>query len=123
MTIEPLDADILTRLELQRTMAENTMLVLEMETGLESKTLRCIETGAIHDRPRTRVTAAMAKQVRDRRAIWRLASERMQEYEVDALARKYGVHVNTIWRRIRQVRSEVNAAARAQSNYGQRAAA
>lgn len=106
--------DIEVRLDIQRTMSENTMAVLEAETGIDLMTLQHIEAGAIDARPRTRVSAAMAKKVRDRRAIWHLARERMLDYEVQPLADKYGVHVNTVWKHIKHVRCQRNAKARRQ---------
>lgn len=99
-----LEADIRVRWELQRTMAEHSKPVLSAELGIDSVTLWHIETGATSSRPNTRITAATAKQVRDRRTIWRLANERMQEYTRPALAKKYGVSRTTIDRHIRELR-------------------
>jgi len=99
-----LNADIRVRWELQHTMAEHSKPVIEAELGLDHTTIWHIEKGAIDLRPGTRITAAVAKQVRDRRNIWYLASERMQEYTQPALAKKYGVTVSSICRRIKALR-------------------
>lgn len=123
MNITELDADILKRIELQRTMAENTRPVLQLELGIALQTVADIESGAVDRRKLRTITPDVIKQVRQRRTIWSLASEQMQGYTIDALARKHGSCATNVVRRIKRVRAEVNAAARAELVYGRRAAA
>lgn len=120
---DQLDADILTRLELQRTMAEHTRPVLQLEFGIAQQTVADIESGATDRRKLRTITPEVIGEVRKRRTIWSLANERMQDYTIDALARKHGSCATNVVRRIRAVRERVNAAARAERVYGRRIAA
>ena len=98
-----LRADIEIRRSLQRQIAEHSRPVLQLEFGVALNTVVAIEMALTSS---TRLPASTVSQIQNRRAIWRLATERMQDYTLQALAKKWGVHTNTVVNHTRGFRQE-----------------
>lgn len=91
--LDGLRADIEVRRELQRKMAEHSRPVLAAELGIAINTVASIEK---HETPGTRLPESVQAEIRVRRAKWAKASQRMEGYTLDALARKWGVCRGTV---------------------------
>lgn len=102
-----LNADILVRFEIQHTMSENSKPVLEAEFGVWQSIIQQITRGE-YDCSRTKavVSPEVCREIKRRQDIWALANERMQDYTMKALAKKYGVSAGTVNNRIAEVRRQ-----------------
>lgn len=106
-TEDALQSDIRTRIELQKSMAENTQMVLELELGISIKTIHNIEYGFYEVLSPRKVTARIMHEVRRRRAIYRLGEEALQGYTVKALCERYNLGSTAIEKRIRIVKDRM----------------
>jgi len=98
-----LRADIEIRHSLQRQIAEHSRPVLQLEFGVALNTVVAIEMALS---PNTRLPASTVSQIQNRRSIWRLTTELMRDYTIQALSKKWGVHTNTVVNHTRGFRQE-----------------
>ena len=101
-----LRVDIERRFEIQRTMAGNTKPVLSLEFDVSEVVVWQIETGIYSSDKPYKVAPDVEDAIRRRRAIWHLAREMMQEYQLEALAEKYSISVNSVCRHAALIRNE-----------------
>jgi len=99
--------DIRTRIEIQKGMAENTQMVLELELGISLKTIYAIEHGHYDALSPRKVSARIMHEVRRRRQIYNLGKEALQGYTVDALCERYNLGSTSIEKRIRLVKDQM----------------
>ena len=88
--------------------------MLEAEFGVAITVIQLIAYGVCDcSKPRT-ISPEVCREIKRRQDIWALENERMQHYTLKALAKKYGVCVNTIVNRAAEVRRQQQAAKRRQ---------
>lgn len=121
-TLDAMDADIVRRLEIQRTMAEHTRPVLSLELNIAEQTVADIESGVINHRIRRSVSDYAIAQTLRRRSIWRLANDQIQDYTLAAISKRHHVCTGTVINRVKRVRQQMHAAAM-EPTYGQKVAA
>lgn len=106
-TEDALYSDIRKRVQIQKSMAENTQMVLELELGIGLKTIHAIEYGHYEALSPRKVTARIIHEVRRRRMIYNLGNEALQDYTVKALCERYNLGSTAIERRIRIVKDQM----------------
>lgn len=90
---EGLITDIKIRRALQKKLAAHSRSVLEAEYGLSLNTIISIEK---HETAKPRSPEKTIREIRARRATWAIASNEMQNYTLQAIAKKWGVCTNTV---------------------------
>lgn len=106
-TLEALYSDIRTRIEIQKSMASNTQMVLELELGISLKIIYAIEHGRYDAVSPHKVTARIIHEVQRRRQIYNLGKEALEGYSVRALCERYNLGSTAIERRIRLVKDQM----------------